>query len=106
MATQQERILEYLRAHPRGADDDTLASELGIIHRQAVNQICRQLASRGVIVRSADPIAGKILNHLASRDALKAPRPPRVNLDRSLPVGRLVALRGEEELRQFVYSGE
>lgn len=110
MATQRERVLAYLRAHPDGADDDLLACELGIAHRQAVNQTCRQLASTGVLVRRHDPAAGKIVNRLADaavRAAAPAAPPHQLtNPPGSIQVSRLVTLDGGEALRRFVYAGE
>jgi hypothetical protein len=106
MVTHRERILAYLQAHPRGADDDLLARELGIAPRQSVNQTCRQLASSGVLVRRHDPTAGKILNILASAAASTTTRQPTSYPAASFQNSRLVTLDGQEALQQFVYTGE
>jgi predicted transcriptional regulator len=44
-------IVELLAQSP-GLDDDEIANRLGIEPRQTVNQICRRLSSRGVLVRT------------------------------------------------------
>ena len=58
----KQRILEYLRKHPEGADDDQLAVALGITPRQQVNQICRQLAKDACIARIKRSQDRKIVN--------------------------------------------
>lgn len=110
MATQTERILNYLAAHPRGANDDLLASELGIAHRQAVNQTCRRLASQGILMRDRDPVSGKIINRMSDGDGTAvAPATSSVsaaNRPEAVPVTRVVTLAGDQAVRQFVYAGE
>jgi hypothetical protein len=79
-------------------------------HRQAVNQICRQLMKQGVVIRQPDPVTGKIVNrlveHVADRqDAL--PPPERTSPTAALTgPARYVRLNGEEAVRQFAYVGE
>ncbi len=65
--THREVILEYLRTHPAGTDDDQLSAVLGIRPRQRVNQIARQLESEALVLRRHDPRVGKIVNY--ARDA-------------------------------------
>jgi predicted transcriptional regulator len=52
--THRDRIIEYLKRHPEGRDDDELSDELDIRPRQAVNQICRALAADGHVTRTRD----------------------------------------------------
>ncbi|HZU42954.1 MAG TPA: winged helix-turn-helix domain-containing protein [Terriglobales bacterium] len=49
--TVRDRIIEHLRSHPEGVDDDILAAELGLSRRQHANQECRKLESAGVVER-------------------------------------------------------
>ena len=58
--TIKQRIIEYLREHPEGVDDDALASALGLRYRQQANQRCRELEKEGLIVRRR--VGGKIHN--------------------------------------------
>lgn len=44
--SHRERIIESLRAHPEGADDDELADGLKIPQCQTVNARCRKLLRR------------------------------------------------------------
>ena len=59
--TNAERIVAALKDTP-GLDDDELSSMTGILPRQQVNQICRQLATAGIVLRSKR--AGKTVNFL------------------------------------------
>jgi len=61
--THAERILALL-ASSRDLDDDEIARALGIEPRQIVNQTCRLLAGRGLLVRERG-VRGKIVNRLA-----------------------------------------
>lgn len=109
MATQRERILEYLRARPNGADDGVLAGQLGIAPRQTVNQICLQLARQGVLVRGVDRATGRFVNRLADASSVPAPaapRPPRAGLTDAMPASRRVTIEVAEEIRRFAYAGE
>jgi biotin operon repressor len=62
VATIAERTLELLEQGP--LDDDQLGDRLGVV-RQQVNQVCRLLASRGVLIREVGS-RGKIENRLPS----------------------------------------
>lgn len=75
-----ERILALLRARPC-LNDDEIAAALGIEPRQTVNQICRRLAAKGVLMREPGS-RGKLVNRLTDggaappgRAAQPAPRP-------------------------------
>jgi len=74
--TIQDRILDYLKAHPEGADDDSLADALGLAQRQQANQRCRRLEQFGLVFRR--PVNGKIHNFasadLAVATTLLSPR--------------------------------
>lgn len=59
----RQRIIEALQGHA-GLDDDELSNATGIRPRQQVNQICRRLASEGVLARVRGE-HGKILNVLS-----------------------------------------
>ena len=67
-----ERILEVLRRHEFGLDDDELAACL-VAGRQHVNQVCRRLEAQGLLTRVRH--TGKLVNHL--RDSSARPRPLR-----------------------------
>jgi hypothetical protein len=56
----KERVLEYLRSHPLGADDDAIGAELDI-DRHAVNALCRALVSEGKAKRFTPIGGGKIV---------------------------------------------
>jgi len=60
--TIQDRIVEYLEAHPEGVDDDSLTVVLGLRQRQQANQRCRRLEQFGIVSRRR--IEGKIRNFL------------------------------------------
>ena len=62
--TQRERILDYLRIHLDGNDDDQLAAQLNIPQRQTANRICRELAREGLVVRRKSGLTGKLINRL------------------------------------------
>jgi hypothetical protein len=49
MASLRDRLIAYLSEHPEGADDDELTTQLGVSHRQAVNQACRSLEKANVV---------------------------------------------------------
>lgn len=69
--TREQRILEYLRSHPEGVDDDALSAALSISPRQSVNSASRSLAARGLVDRIVAD--GKIHNFLRKQPA-KTPR--------------------------------
>jgi len=58
--TIKERIVEYLKKHPEGVDDDMLARNLNLSARQQANSRCNQLAKEGLVERRK--VAGKIHN--------------------------------------------
>ncbi len=58
--TIRDRILDYLRKHPEGVDDDGLTRALGLAQRQQANQRCRRLEEFGFISRCR--VDGKIRN--------------------------------------------
>ena len=60
--THADRIIELLARTP-GLDDDEIAKALSINPRQAVNQTCRLLESKGILTRQRGP-RGKIVNEL------------------------------------------
>jgi hypothetical protein len=103
--THAERILDFLRSHPEGADDDQLAAALHIPHREAVNQTCRRLAAGGQIVRRPDPVSGKLINRVMTEGYAPLPvqdvppRPP-------VRTGQVLRFRDEDALRAFAYAGE
>ena len=59
--TNRERILKLVRSSP-GQTDRQIRETTGIEPHQQVNQICRQLASEGLIARRPGP-DGRIGNH-------------------------------------------
>lgn len=61
MTTFRDRIIDYLKQHPEGADDDELAETLGLRYRQQANSCCRDLAGAGLIERRR--VGGKIRNY-------------------------------------------
>ena len=58
----QDRILDYLKQHPEGVDDDALTAALGLKQRQQANPRCRRLEEHGIVMRQ--PVHGKIRNFL------------------------------------------
>jgi hypothetical protein len=61
--TIRDRIIDYLKNHPEGIDDDDLAFRLGLNSRQQSSLRCRQLEREGLIKRVV--IGGKIHNFWA-----------------------------------------
>jgi|GEM_PF-942463 len=49
--TNITRVLQEIRQHPAGIDDDELSEITGVTPRQQVYQICRRLEAEGSIVR-------------------------------------------------------
>ena len=70
--TNEGRIVALLRLR-LGLDDDEISQSTGIRPRQQVNQICRRLERRGVLMRTAGP-HGKIVNTLVDAPSRIAPR--------------------------------
>ena len=60
MKTIHHQIIEYLKKHPEGIDDDMLAEALQLKYRQQANSRCRQLEKEGLIIRRKSH--GKINN--------------------------------------------
>lgn len=61
--TIRDRIIDHLKNHPEGIDDDDLAFNLGLKSRQQANSRCRQLEKEGFVKRVV--IGGKIHNFWA-----------------------------------------
>jgi hypothetical protein len=59
--SHRDRISEAIRVSSRPLDDDQLAGRTGILPRQRVNQICRELERAGVVRRRSGS-DGKIVN--------------------------------------------
>ena len=72
--TIRDRIVQYLRQHPEGADDDELAARLGLAQRQQANQRCRALAAEGLIRRQR--VGGKIRNFPLDAGESRGGAPP------------------------------
>jgi hypothetical protein len=60
--TVRDRIVERLKAHAEGMDDDMLTEALGLSRRQHANQVCRKLESAGLVERRL--VNGKTRNFL------------------------------------------
>lgn len=58
--SNRDRVLTFVHDHP-GTDDDEICRALGINARQQVNQICRLLEARGLLIRERSS-SGKIVN--------------------------------------------
>ncbi|WP_292532507.1 hypothetical protein [Methylocystis sp.] len=80
--THSQRIIALLLQKP-GLDDDEIAKQLGIEPRQTVNQVCRHLATNGVLQRERGA-TGKIVNNIAVGSALSA-KPAQVSRVTSRP---------------------
>lgn len=63
MSRIEEGILDYLRRHPEGVDDDDLAVAMGFSHRQQANQYCGRMKEKGLVERRK--VDGKFHNFLA-----------------------------------------
>jgi len=61
--TIRDRIIDYLKNHPEGIDDDDLAFSLGLKSRQQANTRCRQLENEGLVKRVV--VNGKLNNFWA-----------------------------------------
>ncbi|MCC6958024.1 MAG: hypothetical protein IT316_14585 [Anaerolineales bacterium] len=68
--TNRDRVIQYLKNHPEGVDDDKLAQALGFSQRQQANSLCKKLAEEGLVVRQ--PVAGKIHNFWAGSKITQA----------------------------------
>lgn len=58
--TIKDQIIEFLKAHPEGIDDDLLAKKLNLSARQQANSRCRELEAQGLVKRKK--VYGKIHN--------------------------------------------
>ncbi|MCL5950402.1 MAG: MarR family transcriptional regulator [Chloroflexi bacterium] len=106
MPTIRDRILEYLKRHPEGADDDELTAALGLRRRQEANNYCRQMVQEGLIERRS--AGGKIRNFAkgATPSALVKPEPKEVHSEDDKPwfwEGNVQA-RVEQHLRDRGYT--
>jgi len=72
--TARDRILDYVKQFP-GRDDDEVAAALALSHRQAANQICRQLAKEGILRRQPGR-RGKVVNYLIDGAPIAVPPAP------------------------------
>ena len=59
MKTNKQAVLELIRKHPEGLDDDEISEMTGIRPRQQIYSINMQLKGEGVIVREAIEKPGK-----------------------------------------------
>ena len=57
--TNTQRVLELIRKHPEGLDDDEITEILGIKQRQQVYQICTRLEGAGHTGRGSVEKPGK-----------------------------------------------
>jgi hypothetical protein len=94
-----DRIIAELRRQP-GLDDDELAERIGVI-RQTVNQECRLLARKGVLIRERGGPRDKLVNRLRSAKEIGSSAHQGISLGRSTSrVGRestRPAMPGEAE---------
>lgn len=82
-STHRQRILEELRISSRPLDDDLLSVRTGITPRQTVNQVCRRLASEGLVRRETGP-DGKLVNALVANACSDSPSPRSVSVQPSV----------------------
>jgi hypothetical protein len=73
--TVRDRIVEHLKAHAEGMDDDMLTEALGLSRRQHANQECRKLENIGLVERRL--VNGKTRNFLrdSTRNSTPVARP-------------------------------
>ena len=71
--TNADRIISELRRRSN-LDDDELAARIGI-SRQTVNQECRLLASKGVLIREHGGPRGKLVNRVDDSNATEVSEP-------------------------------
>jgi hypothetical protein len=64
--TTKQQIIVFLQNHPEGADDDELATTLGLSYRQQANMRCRELEKDGLVIRRQ--VDGKIRNFWAGKE--------------------------------------
>ena len=98
-----ERIVALLLRRP-GLDDDEISQSTGIKPRQQVNQICRRLERRGVLMRTAGP-RGKIVNALVDTPSQNAPSAAPRHVRRS-DVGVKIAPPADDETWHLPARGD
>ena len=104
MMTNTHKVLELIRNHPEGLDDDEITEMSGIKPRQQIYQICTRLEAAGHIWRESLEKAGKrkkIHNFPseASRPALGgSPRTNRKRWQQRLSALVAATGKGEDEL--------
>lgn len=69
--TVRDRIVEHLKSHAEGVDDDMLTEALGLSRRQHANQECRKLESDGLVERRR--VSGKTRNFLRKGGSTSKP---------------------------------
>ena len=82
--TNTEKILNAIRQHPAGLDDDELADITGVQPRQQIHQICTRIAGAGQIRRESIEKPGKrrkIHNFPASAPPPLATNAPHADTD-------------------------
>ena len=102
--TNTHKVLELIRKHPEGLDDDEITKRSGIKPRQQIYQICTRLEAAGHIWRESLEKAGK--RKKIHNFPVEASRPapggsPRTNRKRwQQRLSALVAAtgKGEDEL--------
>jgi hypothetical protein len=57
--TNEERVIEFIRQHPEGVDDDEVSAGTGVRPRQQVQKITSSLARGGLIRRESLAREGK-----------------------------------------------
>lgn len=77
--TIKDRIIEYLQANPNGVDDDRIARDLRLSHRQQANSRCRDLEKEGLLRRSK--VDGKIHNFWVGQSPVSIGRTPHPDTD-------------------------
>ncbi len=79
--TIRDRIIEYLKRHPDGVDDDDLARALNLKARQQANSRCRQLETEGFLMRRV--VNGKIHNFWLDKQVPRTvvSNSPRINIE-------------------------
>ena len=101
--SNEERIAALLRCRP-GLDDDEISQLAGIKPRQQVNQICRRLERRGVLMRTAGP-REKIVNALVGALPRNAPSTTPRHVRRS-DVGAKTAPSADDETWRLPARGD
>ena len=100
--TNTEKVLDLIRQHPEGLDDDEITEILGIKQRQQVYQICTRLKVEGQTGRGSVGKPGKrkkIHNFpIEARPFVLDQRPkPQQELNWQQRLNALVAATGKDE---------